>query len=111
MSQRNNRPKVQGGFNFFDWYNQNKNNVTTLGADGFEVKAPGASSSPKPAATAQPPVGQGSRTSVGGKTYNMDDPAQVQELNQVPACTTPFAVAAKKLMETADITFEPTQTV
>lgn len=114
MSQRNNRPKVQGGFNFFDWYNQNKNNVTKLGAGGFEVKAPGASSSPKPAATAQPPESSGGNVGVvriGGKSYNMSDPkqkaayekAQKAELDRQRG-RSPFADIRGTSVERTDVT-------
>ena len=40
MSQRRNRPKVKGGFNPFDWYQQNKDKVTVLDSKGLRTVDP-----------------------------------------------------------------------
>lgn len=40
MSRRGNRPSVRGGFNPFQWYQENKDKVTRIGEDGLVVEDP-----------------------------------------------------------------------
>ena len=80
MSQRENRPKSVGGFDFNSWYNQNKNNVTRFGNGGIEVVKP---NTPKTAATAQPLKSSGSVVRVGNNEYDLSDAKQKEAYDKV----------------------------
>ena len=66
---RDNRPKMKGGFDFFNWYSQNKNKVTKFGNGGIVVEGAKPAAAPKPTGTN---MGTGDRTAPAPSSGNQN---------------------------------------